>query len=123
MENITLKNSAGVDTIFTVRRQPGTNVPALLQAQSTGGTRVAQAKIEIGTTVRAGRSEPVATVVVPYGSTVNGVFSKAGQVTNVIRASQPDAAPDVARLDAEAYASQLAAHIVLRDLFRDGNVS
>lgn len=120
--NITLKNAAGTDVLFTVVRQPQGNQSAILHAidPATGMNRTGFAKIELSTRLVNGRSTPTASVVVPYGAVVNGNFAKSGQVSEVISATQPADAPDLARQNAAAFAKNLLSNPQVADLFATG---
>lgn len=120
--SITIKDSTATDRVFTVRRQPSGSASAVLVHELTGAgqNRTMYPKIELSSQVVSGRSQPVATVTVPYGALVDGAWVKQGQVSTVISAKQPDAAPDLVRLNAEAYARNLLANPQVMSLFQDG---
>jgi len=121
---ITLKNAAGVDTVFHVVRQPSAGVSAILQHLPPGSSNRQQAvKIELSTTLQNGRATPVASVAVPYGKVVDGVFEKIGQVNEVRRATQPSDAQPLAIDNAEAFARGLAANAQVIELFKTGHIS
>lgn len=122
MQNITIKDSAGADCVFTVIRQPAGNVSAVLHQVLTGPgmNRTAFPKIEVSQKITAGKLEPVVTIAVPYGSVVDGAFVKQDQVTQVIRATQKPAAPELARADCAAFAEGLLANEQIQDLFAMG---
>lgn len=120
--NITIKDSAGVDTVFTVVRQPSGNQSAILHAVNTaaGMNRSGYAKVELSTKIVNGKTSPVASVTVPYGPIVNGNFVKSGQCSDTRSATQPAEAPEKARLDAAAFAKNLASNAQVAALFETG---
>lgn len=120
--NIVIKDSAGTDTTFTVIRQPSGNQSAILQATLTGAgmNRTAFPKIELSTRLVNGKATPVASVVVPFGTTVSGNFVKQGQVSDTRTGNQPPDSPEKARLDASAFAANLAANPQVKALFDTG---
>lgn len=123
--NIILKNAAGTDVTFTVVRQPSGTQSAILHAvdNSAGMNRTGLAKLELSTRIANGRTNPVCSVVVPYGAVVNGNFVKQGQVADTRSASQPADAPTLARLDAAAFAKNAAASEQVAALFETGLIS
>lgn len=124
MNNITIKDSTGIDRVFTVVRQPAGGVSAILQqtVAGPGMNRTAYPKIEISSTLVRGNSSPVATVTVPYGAVVNGNFTKEDQVTYVHSSKQPATAPEIARADAEAYARNVVSNAQVIALFTNGTL-
>lgn len=122
MTPITIKDSANVDTVFNVVRQPGGNSSAMLQATvtGTGMNRTAYPKVEVHQRVNNGRTEPVVSVVVPYGAVIDGNFRAEGSVTYVHQAKLPATAPDKARADAEAFARNVLANAQIMALFNNG---
>lgn len=124
MTPIVLNDENANPVTFVVRRQPSATLSAILQPAATGTeTKTELPRIEISLRVAGGRTEPVVTVAVPFGETRNGTFHKVGQVTHVIRASQPDVASDVIVERAAAFAAQLTQNQAIIDLFRDGALS
>lgn len=124
MTPIVLNDENANPVTFVVRRQPSATLSAILQPVATGnGTKTELPRIEISMRVAGGRTEPVATVAVPFGETRNGTYHKLGQVTHVIRASQPDAAPNAVVERAATFAAQLTQNQAILDLFRDGELS
>lgn len=123
--NIVIKDSTGTDRTFEVIRQPSGSQSAilLLSISGAGMNRTAFPKIELSTRISNGRTQPVASVVVPYGAVVNGNFVKGGQVAETINATQPADAPELAREDAAAYAKNLLANPQVLALFSDGVIS
>lgn len=124
MENITIKDSTGLDVVFNVIRQPSGTQSAILTAVKAGEgmNRTAYPKIEVSTRIAAGATSPTISVVVPYGSVTNGVFKKAGQVSTTTSAKQPADSSDLARADAAAFQKNLMAHAAIQDLLADGNL-
>lgn len=122
--SITIKDSAGIDREFTVIRQPSGNMSAILVSALAGAgmNRTAFPKIELSGKVVNGRTEPVATIAVPYGALVDGAFVKKNQVTAVARATQPADAPELARADAEAFARNLMSDPQVMAMFQNGTV-
>lgn len=120
--SITIKDSTDTDCVFDVIRQPyGTqSAVLLLKNTSPGMNRTAFPKIELSSKVVDGRTEPVLSVAVPYGAVVNGNYVKQGQITHVVRANQPAAAPELARADAEAFARNALMDTQVRALFASG---
>nr|APG77227.1 hypothetical protein [Hubei levi-like virus 2] len=120
--SITIKDSAGTDTVFTVVRQPSGNQSAILHAVNVtaGMNRTGYAKVELSTRIVNGKTTPVASVTVPFGAVVNGNFVKSGQVSDTRQATQPADAPEKARLDAAAFAKNLAANAQVAALFETG---
>ena len=123
--NITIKDSAGTDVLFTVVRQPSGTQSAILHAidNSAGMNRTGYAKLEISTRMVNGKTSPTCSTVVPYGAIVNGNFVKAGQVADTRTASQPADAPTKARLDAAAFARNAAQNAQVIALFETGLIS
>lgn len=125
MNKITIKDSAGIDKEFNVVRQPSGSQSAILTLTVTGAgmNRTAYPKIELSAPQSQGRSTPVVTVTVPYGAVVNGNFQKEDQVVFVHSAKQPPTAPEMARLDAEAFARNVVANPQVIALFKDSVLS
>ena len=125
MNKITIKDSAGIDKEFNVIRQPAGSQSAILMLTVTGAgmNRTANPKIELSAPQSQGRSTPVVTVTVPYGAVVNGNYQKEDQVVFVHSAKQPPTAPEMARLDAEAFARNVVANPQVMALFKDGVIS
>lgn len=125
MNKITIKDSAGIDREFNVVRQPAGSQSAILMLTVAGAgmNRTAYPKIELSAQQSQGRSTPVATVTVPYGAVVNGNYKKEDQVVFVHSAKQPPTAPEMARLDAEAFARNVVANPQVIALFKDGVIS
>lgn len=125
MNPIIIKDSANTNTEFTVVRQPGGNATAILHAVKTGSgmNRTAFPKIEISASQKAGSSDPVLTVTVPYGAVVDGNFKKLGQVVRTFIGRLPADSPEQARLDAEAFARNVLANAQIMALFQNGTVS
>ena len=125
ISSITIKDSTDTDREFTVIRQPSGTMSAILQLLLSGDdmNRTAFPKIELSSKVVNGRTEPVATVTVPYGTVVDGAFVKKGQVNQVMRATQPADAPRLALADVEAYGRNLLADPQVQALFAHGLVS
>lgn len=123
--NVTIKNAAGTDVIFEVVRQPSAGLSAILYEKSAvaGMNRTGLAKIELSSKIANGRLSPVASVVVPYGGMVNGNFVKTGQVTDTRAGTQPADTPTQARLDAAAFAKNLASNVQVIALFETGLVA
>lgn len=123
--NVTIKNAAGTDVIFEVVRQPSAGLSAILYEKSVvaGMNRTGLAKIELSSKIANGRLSPVASVVVPYGGMVNGNFVKTGQVTDTRAGTQPADTPTQARLDAAAFARNLASNPQVIALFETGLVA
>ena len=119
---ITIKDSAGTDVVFNVVRQPSANQSAILYAvdSTPGMNRTGLAKIELSTRVVNGKTSPVASVVVPYGSMATGNFVKQGQVSDTRSATQPADASLKARLDAAAFQRNLASNAQVIALFETG---
>lgn len=122
---ITIKDSMGTDREFTVIRQPSGTQSAILQLKLAGTdmNRTAFPKIELSGKVVNGRTEPVASVVVPFGAVVDGAFVKRGQVAHVARATQPADAPEQARADAEAFTRNLLADPQVMAMFANGTIA
>lgn len=125
MNKITIKDSAGIDKEFNVVRQPSGSQSAILTLTVAGAgmNRTAYPKIELSAPQSQGRSTPVVTVTVPYGAVVNGNFQKEDQVVFVHSAKQPPTAPEMARLDAEAFARNVVANPQVIALFKDSVLS
>lgn len=125
MTPIIIKDSTNTDTEFSVVRQPGGNATAILHAVKTGPgmNRTAFPKIEISASQKAGSSDPVLTVTVPYGAVVDGNFKKLGQVVRTFIGRLPADSPEQARLDAEAFARNVLANAQIVALFQNGTVS
>lgn len=123
MQPITIKDSNNADTVFSVVRQPGANISAVLYAHAKGPTRVEQPKIEVSSRLTNGKAEPVVSLVVPYGATVNGIFQKAGQVSITLKETQQNNAPSKSIADAVAWATNLVADPQIKDLMTAGTVS
>lgn len=125
MNPITIKDSANVDAIFTVVRQPGGNTSAILHNVKVGAgmNRTAFPKIEVSATQKNGSSDPYLTVTVPYGAVVDGNFKKLGQVVRTSNGRLPQDSPELARLDAEAFAKNVLANAQIAALFQNGTVS
>lgn len=123
--NIVIKNASGTDVTFQVVRQPSGNQSAILYEvnNTTGMNRTGLAKLELSAKVVNGKSTPVASVVVPYGSIVNGNYVKIGQVSDTRSASQPADAPTTAKLDCSAFAKNAAANAQVAALFDTGLIS
>lgn len=122
--NITIKDSTGTDVVFTVVRQPAGNVSAILLAPPVvaGQGRAASPKIELSARSATARTTPTLSVTVPYGTTVNGMFVKQGQVSDLRTANQPIESPDKARLDAAAFAKNAASNPQVIALFDNGTI-
>lgn len=125
MTPITIKDSANVDNVFAIVRQPGGSLSGILQAPVSGAgmNRTAFPKVEVSNRVVKGKIEATYTVSVPYGSTVSGNFVQIGQVVHVHSAKLPSECPDKARLDAEAFARNLAANVQIQALLQNGVIS
>lgn len=125
MNKITIKDSAGIDKEFNVVRQPAGSQSAILMLTVAGAgmNRTAYPKIELSAPQSQGRSTPVVTVTVPYGAVVNGNYQKEDQVVFVHSAKQPPTAPEMARLDAEAFARNVVANPQVIALFKDSVLS
>lgn len=125
MNPITIKDSSNADAVFTVVRQPGGNTSAILHCVKTGTgmNRTAYPKIEISSSQKAGSSDPVLTVTVPYGAVVDGNFKKSGQVVRNSVGRLPADSPELARLDAEAFAKNALANPQIVALFQNGTVN
>lgn len=123
--NIVLKNSAGTDVTFQVIRQPSGSQSAILQEVNTtpGMNRTGLAKLELSTKIVSGKTTPTFTVVVPYGSVVDGNFVKKGQISETRYATQPADAPNATRLDAAAFGKNAAANAQVIALFESGLIS
>lgn len=123
--NIVLKNAAGTDVTFQVVRQPSGTQSAILQEIniSAGMNRTGLAKLELSTRITAGKTNPVCSVVVPYGAVIDGNYVKRGQVADTRSASQPAEAPSTARLDAAAFAKNAASNAQVAALFETGLIS
>lgn len=122
MQSITIKDSKNADTVFSVVRQPGANVSAVLYAHALGTTRVEQPKIEVSSRLTNGKAEPVVSLVVPYGATVNGVFQKAGQVAITLKETQQNNAPQASIANAVAWATNLVKDPQIQGLLAAGTV-
>lgn len=124
LTSITIKDSTETDRVFTVIRQPSGTQSAILQLSldGTGMNRTAFPKIELSGKIVNGRTEPVASVAVPYGAVVDGAFVKKNQVNHVVRATQPADAPELVRADAEAYARNLLADPQVVAMFANGSL-
>lgn len=124
-KNIVLKNAEGTDVTFNVVRQPSGTQSAILYEvnNSAGMNRTGLAKIELSTRVVAGKTQPVASVTVPYGAVVNGNFVKQGQVADTRSATQPADTPTLARANAAAFAVGLANDEQVKSLFETGLIS
>lgn len=122
---ITIKDSTNTDRAFTVIRQPSGSQSAILQLTLAvaGMNRTAFPKIELSGKVVNGRTEPVASVVVPFGAVVDGAFVKRGQVAHIARATQPADAPELARADAEAFTRNLLADPQVMAMFANGTIA
>jgi len=70
-----------------------------------------------------GKSAPVASVTVPYGSVVGGHYAKIGQVSDTRSATHPATAPTQAKLDCSAFARDAAANAQVIALFDTGLIS
>ena len=94
-QNIVLKNAAGTDVTCQGVRQPSGNQSAILYEvnNTVGMNRTGLAKLELSARVVNGKSAPVASVTVPYGSVVNGHYAKIGQVSDTRSAAHPANAP------------------------------
>lgn len=125
MNPITIKDSANADTDFTVVRQPGGNASAILHNVKTGAgmNRTAFPKIEISSSQKTGSSDPVLTVTVPYGAIIDGNFKKLGQVVRTSIGRLPAESPEIARLDAEAFAKNVLVDAQIVALFQNGTVT
>lgn len=125
ISSITIKDSTDTDRVFTVIRQPSGTQSAILQLKLDGTdmNRTAFPKVELSSKVVNGRTEPVATVTVPYGTVADGAFVKKGQVNQIMRATQPADAPQRALADAEAYGRNLLADPQVQALFAHGLMS
>lgn len=125
ISSINIKDSTSTDREFTVIRQPSGTQSAILQLKLSGTdmNRTAFPKIELSSKVVNGRTEPVATVTVPYGTVADGTFVKKGQVNQVMRATQPADAPQLALADAEAFGRNLLANPQVQALFANGLMS
>lgn len=125
MNPIIIKDSSSTDTEFRVVRQPGGNATAILHAVKSGPgmNRTAFSKIEISASQKAGSSDPVLTVTVPYGAVVDGNFKKLGQVVRTSIGRLPADSPEQARLDAEAFARNVLNDAQIMALFQNGTVS
>lgn len=125
MTPITIKDSANVDCVFAIIRQPGGSLSGILLTPVSGAgmNRTAYPKVEVSSRIVKGRAEPTVTVSVPFGSTITGNFVPEGQVTHVHGAKLPPNAPDKARMDAEAFARNLLANAQVQALLQNGVVS
>lgn len=123
METISIKDASGVDTAFTVVRQPGANISAVLYANALGGTRTEQPKLELSSRLTNGKMEPVVSLVVPYGVTKDGVFSKTGQVSITLRETQNSDAPQAVIAHAVAWSTNAFKDPQVQALLRSGFVS
>lgn len=123
--SITLKNAANVDVIFDVVRQPSGNTSAILYERNAtpGMNRTGLAKIELSARVVNGRSAPVASVTVPYGTMKDGNFVKIDQVSDVRSSTQPASTPMEARSNAAAFGANLAQNAQVKALFESGLIS
>lgn len=122
MQTITIKNAAGQDCAFKVIRQASGTQSAILQYALTGEglNRTAFPKIEVSTRIQAGATSPVISATVPYGSVVNGVFVKKGQVSSTNSVKQPAESPDSARADLAAFVKNLSADPQIVALLESG---
>lgn len=125
MNPIIIEDSANTNTEFSVVRQPGGNATAILHAVKTGPgmNRTAFPKIEVSSSQKAGSSDPVLTVTVPYGAVVDGNFKKLGQVVRTSIGRLPADSPEQARLDAEAFMRNVLTNPQIVALFQNGTVS
>lgn len=123
METIRIKDANNVDTAFTVVRQPGANISAVLYANALGGTRIEQPKLELSSRLTNGKMEPVVSLVVPYGVTKDGVFSKTGQVSMTLRETQNSDAPQAVIANAVAWSTNAFKDPQVQALLRSGFVS
>lgn len=126
--NIAALNGAAtpVSKTFTVARSAAGNESAVLFVRE--GANVNEfPKLEFSSRAaqingQAGR-RGTTTLVIPYGSTVSGVFTKVNQITISVVANVPNDAPDAIRNDAAAFLPGVLSDAQLKALIKVGFAS
>jgi len=123
--DITVPNGAAspVNKTFTVARSAAGDESAVLFLRE-GVNLDAFPKLEFSTRAASNGGKRgrrgATTLVVPYGTTVGDVFTKAGEISLSVVANVPNDAPDAIRADAAAFLPGILANAQLKDIIKKG---